>query len=535
MSKSSHNCAFQISVTNLIHSRLRSSQGSPDTTMDQQPLQECTAADSTKQLAIDEHTNDAKPTERLAGQNLFEFMNGAGNAGTDSNTSASNKTGLVGDNANTNTITATNINTNARKNDTNNTDIESKEHMPKVMPKEEDAAQQSTTATSAAISPNATSNELSNQATTTIDGLNSVVAISHRNEFAKLLMRMGEEGDGDANQIVMELLNTKTEADKTSVIERVSENLMHVLRAQTLIDAGIITGNERYRCFKSVIQNYAKLHAAKKFIEKLSGLSPEPEVGGEQKMLARMVADEVLQIPELLRQLWSSLEKMEFFNEDTAFKVYLEARTHPQAKILRELMLTRISRVFLCIVSSTSFLEFSEHELVHVLKNCYLSVNSEIEIFLSVVLWLEHNWYERKSQVEHVLSGVRFSLMPTWYLSTLDRTNRCSHFARVTNMKCVQNLLDQGLADAMALRGNMSHFSFTKKVEKPMPRDWIADPECGHHHKVHCERFVYPTYEVFKQYLVKIIRCAPNYWRTLRPAQEIYRKVLKCCAPPHYY
>ncbi|XP_030379616.1 uncharacterized protein LOC115627872 [Scaptodrosophila lebanonensis] len=516
---------IQISVLKILN-QLFTTQRSPNRKMDQQPADKGVAADSTKQVTIDEHKSDMKSPQLLADENnIFEFMEEISTANVDATNLV--QTALVGDNASTTTFTTTK--------DSNNTDNEPKDHMHKVMPKEEDAAQQSTTATSAAISPNATSNELSNQATTTIDGLNSVVAISHRNEFAKLLMRMGEEGDGDANQIVMELLNTKTEADKTSVIERVSENLMHVLRAQTLIDAGIITGNERYRCFKSVIQNYAKLHAAKKFIEKLSGLSPEPEVGGEQKMLARMVADEVLQIPELLRQLWSSLEKMEFFNEDTAFKVYLEARTHPQAKILRELMLTRISRVFLCIVSSTSFLEFSEHELVHVLKNCYLSVNSEIEIFLSVVLWLEHNWYERKSQVEHVLSGVRFSLMPTWYLSTLDRTNRCSHFARVTNMKCVQNLLDQGLADAMALRGNMSRFSFSKTVEKPMPRDWIADPECGHHHKVHCERFVYPTYEVFKEYLVKIIRCAPNYWRTLRPAQEIYRKVLKCCSPPSYY
>ncbi|XP_062140002.1 uncharacterized protein LOC133848454 [Drosophila sulfurigaster albostrigata] len=385
-------------------------------------------------------------------------------------------------------------------------------------------------------------------------------------EFAKLLMRLGgEEGDGDANQIVIELLNSKKQAERaTSVTERVSENLLLVLRSQTLAEAGIITGNERYRSFKCVLQNYAKLYAAKRFIEKLPmlGLSPQSQSQSQlqssvqsqflfplqpqaheiknnddqnkqTQALTRMVADEVLQIPELLRQLWDSLEKMEFFNEDTAYKVYLEARRHPQAKILRELMLTRISRVYLCIVSSASFLDFSEHELIHMLNNCYLSVNSEIEIFLSVILWLEHNWYERKNCAERVLGGVRFGLMPTWYLHTLDRTNRCSHFARVIACAGVKAVLEKGLDDALALRSKHLRNSNLSDPESPLPRDWVADPECGHHHKCHCERFVYPTYDVFKDYLARIISCAPNYWRTLRPAQEVYRKELKCCVSPY--
>ncbi|XP_034480454.1 uncharacterized protein LOC117786355 [Drosophila innubila] len=400
------------------------------------------------------------------------------------------------------------------------------------------------------VHSNSNSNSNSNS-----DSSNSLVAVVQRSEFTKLLMRLGEEGDGDANQIVMELLNSTKHAERaTSVIERVSENLMLLLRTQTLAEAGIITGNERYRSFKNVLQNYAKLYAAKRFIEKLPMLclsSPsEQELEQQQQeqqqdqdqgrvsnekeqTLARMVADEVLQIPELLRQLWSSLEKMEFFNEDTAYKVYLEARRHPQAKILRELMLTRISRVYLCIVSSASFLDFSEQELIHVLNNCYLSVNSEIEIFLSVILWLEHNWYDRKNCAERVLGGVRFGLMPTWYLYTLDRTNRCSHFARVIYSKGVQALLEKGLEEALALRSKHLRNPNSVDVEGPLPRDWVADPECRHHHKCHCERFVYPTYDVFKDYLARIIRCAPNYWRTLRPAQEVYRKVLKCCAPAY--
>ncbi|KAH8266833.1 hypothetical protein KR026_004846 [Drosophila bipectinata] len=472
-----------------------------------------------------------------------------------------------------------------------------------------------------------------------------------REQIAKLLLiclgeGAGAEGDGEANQIVMELLggrdssshssnssdttsdssgtgiqssndgniNDKSSNDPTipatmpspSAIERVSEQLMSVLREQTLSEAGISIGNERYHCFKCVLQNYAKIYAARRFMEQLPQLEPQENaqsqdqssgqqsqsaqeqsngVEADQKLLARVVADE---IPELLRQLWSSLEKMEFFNEDTAFKAYLEARNHPEARILRELMLTRISRVFLCIVSSTFFLDFTEHELTHILRNCYLSVNSEIEIFLSVVLWLEHNWYERRECAERILAQVRFGLMPTWYLATLDRANRCRHFSRVIQSPGVQRMIAQGLEDGVTLKrkrrssgtsGRGAATSSTGKeaqplgqseqaqsqqrqpqlsqprrsqesqsqqqqprqlsqqqrtVEPPLPREWIADPECRHHHKCHCERFVYPTYDVFKEYLARIICCAPNYWHTFRPAQEVYRSDFRCCSPPHF-
>ncbi|KAH8317480.1 hypothetical protein KR074_006236 [Drosophila pseudoananassae] len=480
-------------------------------------------------------------------------------------------------------------------------------------------------------------------------------SIAGREQIAKLLLiclgeGAGAEGDGEANQIVMELLggrdssshssnssdttsdssgtgiqssndgniNDKSSNDSAipdpatmpspSAIERVSEQLMSVLREQTLNDAGISIGNERYHCFKCVLQNYAKIYAARRFMEQLPQLEPQENAQGQdqssgeqsqsaqgqsngveadQKLLARVVADE---IPELLRQLWSSLEKMEFFNEDTAFKAYLEARNHPEARILRELMLTRISRVYLCIVSSSFFLDFTEHELTHILRNCYLSVNSEIEIFLSVVLWLEHNWYERRECAERILAQVRFGLMPTWYLATLDRANRCRHFSRVIQSPGVQRMIAQGLEDGVTLKRKrrssgtseggaatsstgkqtqpqrqsepaqsqqrLPHLSQPRRPQEPqsqqqqsqprqlaqqqrttdppLPREWIADPECRHHHKCHCERFVYPTYDVFKEYLARIICCAPNYWRNFRPAQEVYRSDFRCCSPPHF-
>ncbi|EDX16847.1 GD16422 [Drosophila simulans] len=73
----------------------------------------------------------------------------------------------------------------------------------------------------------------------------------------------------------------------------------------------------------------------------------------------------------------------------------------------------------------------------------------------------------------------------------------------------------------------------TATEETFMGRDWIVDTECRHHHKRHCEQFVYPTYDEFKKYLAKIICCAPNCWRTFRPAQEVYRRDFRCCSMPH--
>ncbi|XP_041451744.1 uncharacterized protein LOC111074632 [Drosophila obscura] len=277
-------------------------------------------------------------------------------------------------------------------------------------------------------------------------------AMFERQQIVKMLLGLcdGADGDGETIHIVMELLGAQREG--RSAVDRVTDQLLAVLPEQTLLDEGIFVGNERHRCFRSVLGNYARIHAARRFIEQLPTLGLGNFLAGnsDNSLLARIVADEVLKIPDLIRQLWCSMEKMEFFNEDTAFKAYLKARNHPNGKILRELMLSRISRVFLCVVSSTFYLYFTEFEIIHILKNCYLSVNSEIEIFLAVILWLEHNWAERRECVERVLAEVRFSLMPTWYLTTLNRTNRCIHFARVNQCPGVQALIAKGLADAVA-------------------------------------------------------------------------------------
>ncbi|KAH8236023.1 hypothetical protein KR038_004976, partial [Drosophila bunnanda] len=367
--------------------------------------------------------------------------------------------------------------------------------------------------------------------------------LATRQQLLLLLKRICDEaeGDSDTNQIVLEMLEMTSDdvmMPSPSSIDRVSKQLLGVLREQTLTDAGIAPGNERYRCFESVVQNYTKIYAARRFMEQL----PELDQG---KVLSQVSANNVLQIPLLLRQLWTSLDKMEFFNEDSAFKAYLEARHHPQARILSELLLTRISRVFLCIVSSTVFLEFTEHELLHILRNCYLSVNSEIEIFLSLVLWMEHNWTESDNCAERLLSEVRFGRMPTWYLTTMARANRCQHFHRVISIPGVQRLIDQGLEDAITLKGKPRHSSTTYVgTEKTrakrqsllegthLPRDWIVDTECPHHHKCHCRYFVYPTYDVFKNNLARIICRSPSYWHSFRPAQEVYRRDFRCCSSP---
>ncbi|XP_034651675.1 uncharacterized protein LOC117890728 [Drosophila subobscura] len=361
-------------------------------------------------------------------------------------------------------------------------------------------------------------------------------ALFERQQIVKMLLGLCDETDGESEtiHIVMELLGAEIEGP--TAVDRLTDQLLSVLPEQTLVDEGIILDNERYHSFRNVLGNYAKIHASRRLIEQLPTLGTGNFLGGthDEALLARVVADEVLKIPDLMRQFWTSLEEMDFFNEDSAFKAYLKASNHPNGKILRELMLSRISRVFLCVVSSTFYLFFTEFEIIHMLRHCYLSVNSEIEIFLSVILWLEHNWTERSECAERVLAEVRFHLMPTWYLTTLNSTNRCIHFARVNQRPGVKALIAKGLAAVVAKKGSNPHYNSQAagsfyQMDCPVPREWIADPACVYHHKCHCQRFVYPTYEVFKQYLSRIINSAPNYWHTFRPAQEVYRNQLHCC------
>ncbi|XP_017766185.1 PREDICTED: uncharacterized protein LOC108555158 [Eufriesea mexicana] len=152
-----------------------------------------------------------------------------------------------------------------------------------------------------------------------------------------------------------------------------------------------------------------------------------------------------LGIKELEEQCWAFIDNDELFSEDTAFLLYLEAKKFRNTAVM-ELMVPRIMKFFLMLVSTKDFLELTVDEVCLLLKSNYISVNSEMEVLMSAVRWLMHDWANRKQNMLEVLKCVRFGLIAPWQLVDVKRNPENPEFMELMSFPEVQRMVDDGLA-----------------------------------------------------------------------------------------
>ncbi|XP_076278255.1 uncharacterized protein LOC143208067 isoform X2 [Lasioglossum baleicum] len=156
-------------------------------------------------------------------------------------------------------------------------------------------------------------------------------------------------------------------------------------------------------------------------------------------------AAQYLDIKELEEQCWAFIDNDELFTEDTAFLLYLEARKSKNIAVM-ELMVPRIMKFFLMLVSTKDFLELRAEELCLLLRSNYISVNSEMEVLMSAVRWLMHDWANRKKHMLEVMRCVRFGLIAPWQLVDVKRNPENPEFMELMSYPEVQKMVDDGLA-----------------------------------------------------------------------------------------
>lgn len=64
---------------------------------------------------------------------------------------------------------------------------------------------------------------------------------------------------------------------------------------------------------------------------------------------------------------------------------------------------------------------------------------------MSIVRWLSHNWSERESHMMDVIKCVRFSLMPPWFLVTLNKNTDCLEIDRIIEHPEVKKMINDGI------------------------------------------------------------------------------------------
>ncbi|XP_018308699.1 uncharacterized protein [Mycetomoellerius zeteki] len=197
-------------------------------------------------------------------------------------------------------------------------------------------------------------------------------------------------------------------------------------------------------------------------------------------ILEIFMAAQYLGIKELEEQCWAFIDNDELFSEDTAFLLYLDAKKIGNTAVM-ELMVPRIMKFFLMLVSTKDFLELSVDELCLLLKSNYICVNSEMEVLMSAVRWLMYDWNERKRYMLEVLKCVRFGLIAPWQLVDVKRNPENPEFMELISYPEVQKMVDDGLAFVIIKYwyGNQTedyyHWIDLLGLSEPTNRNWAGE------------------------------------------------------------
>uniref|UniRef100_A0A1B6C9Z2 BTB domain-containing protein n=1 Tax=Clastoptera arizonana TaxID=38151 RepID=A0A1B6C9Z2_9HEMI len=165
-------------------------------------------------------------------------------------------------------------------------------------------------------------------------------------------------------------------------------------------------------------------------------------------ILEIFMAARYLKVKELEEQCWAFIDNEDLFSEDKAFMLYLDARKHSNVTIM-ELMVPRIQKFFLVLVSSKDFLELAVEEICLFLSSNYICINGEIEVFMCGVRWLMHDWDTRSQYLVSVMRCIRFGLIAPWQLVDITRNPKSEEFLIITKDPKVSKMIEDGLAFAI--------------------------------------------------------------------------------------
>lgn len=246
-------------------------------------------------------------------------------------------------------------------------------------------------------------------------------------------------------------------------------------------------------------------------------LSPEPTVQ-RQGILEVFSAGCFLLIKELVEQCWTCFDSDKNFIEDSAFCLYLDARTLGEPLIM-ELMINRISRFFLTLVASKEFLEFETKEVIDVLQSSMISVHWETEVFFSVIRWLFHDYENRKIDLVKVMKCVRFGLIPPWHLVEFERDTNCHEIRTVMQDPDVHKMVTNGLHYVIStnFQGKFSNgdLNAVNRLELDIPNErlWIEDKLSDKY--ASCAEYWQSSYTIFLEYLNMLRDAGSNYWKSM--------------------
>ncbi|CAH1156246.1 unnamed protein product [Phaedon cochleariae] len=264
----------------------------------------------------------------------------------------------------------------------------------------------------------------------------------------------------------------------------------------TNADCKVYIDNEEFNCHLIVLQCYSELFDAYIAVKKVElpadkcsaaafafiyewMITGEPSYKelSRENVLDIFNSAKYLKIKDLVEQCWAFIDHAEVFTEDTAFLLYMDAKEKNLPEV-RELMLPRIQGFFLMLVSSQNWLELELEDIKNFLKSNYICVNCEMEVFMSAVRWLKHDWASRDRHKYEILECVRFGNIAPWQLVDIKRNPENPDFMELAKDSRICKMIDDGLAYVIIKywygqeNDDFQHWNAVLGLQEPPSRNW---------------------------------------------------------------
>lgn len=197
------------------------------------------------------------------------------------------------------------------------------------------------------------------------------------------------------------------------------------------------------------------------------------------------IAIKFLQIKELEQELFVALDDKDFLIEIDAFMVYLRAKELKEP-FLTKMMINRVVKSFLIIVSTVNFENMSIDDVCKFLSLNTIAVHSEIEILYAGFRWLHHDWKARRKFSFRIIHCVRFLLFAPSQLTQFNKVmafgdSKYAEVFNVLNHTKVQNIIRSSLSYITSLFVNANldgkplSAQLLERLELPPPvsRTWL--------------------------------------------------------------
>ncbi|XP_070074363.1 kelch-like protein 7 [Drosophila takahashii] len=222
---------------------------------------------------------------------------------------------------------------------------------------------------------------------------------------------------------------------------------------------------------------------------------------------------------ELVANCWIGIDEGSRV-PDRALCIYICSRM--MGLQLEEGLLSRLGSIFLQFVASKEFLVVAPGTVRRLLGLNSLAVNTELEVFLAAILWLNYKWPQRKHLALNMMQPIRFDLMPFMFLFTVVRglEDGPPVMRMLVNAPAFRK---RALSILNDIKGSRTRYQGRYGDNA---RTWIYDRRAPHHHGSKCRQMQFLNWDSFVRYLTWLQSAGSKHWLSLRTIDD---PEVKCC------